>query len=73
MKTKYRIVRDGYAGYEVQRKLWWWPWWHQPRTNTRGTVEGAEDWLKCFLQRQNIGEVVKVIGELPNAETRRGT
>lgn len=26
---KYRIVRDSYAGYEVQFKTWWWPFWHQ--------------------------------------------
>jgi hypothetical protein len=27
MKNKYRIVTDKYAGYEVQVKKWFWPFW----------------------------------------------
>ena len=26
-KTKYRIVKDRYLGYEAQRKVWWFPFW----------------------------------------------
>jgi hypothetical protein len=25
--SEYRIVRDNYAGFEVQRRTWWWPFW----------------------------------------------
>lgn len=43
MKTKYRVVRDGCAGYEAQFKLWWFPFWLQCfGTNTRGTVERSK-------------------------------
>lgn len=40
--AKYRIVRDGYAGYEVQRKRWWFPFWMQAGINTWRTVEQAK-------------------------------
>ena len=42
-KTKYRIVRDSYAGFEAQYRPWWSPFWFQCFwCNTRGTIEGAE-------------------------------
>lgn len=28
-RKRYRIVTDNYAGYEVQVKLWFWPFWLQ--------------------------------------------
>jgi hypothetical protein len=41
-RTKYRIVKDGYAGYEAQFKRWWSPVWMQCGfCNTSGTVEMA--------------------------------
>lgn len=41
-RTKYRIVKDGYAGYEAQFKRWWFPVWMQCGfCNTSGTVEMA--------------------------------
>lgn len=27
--AKYRIVRDSYSGYEVQKRLTFWPFWYQ--------------------------------------------
>lgn len=44
--TRYRIVTDKYAGYEVQTKYWWWPWWVSPRTNTHSTVDDARKYAK---------------------------
>lgn len=40
-KTRYRIVTDKYAGYEVQTKYWWWPWWVCPKVNTFHSLERA--------------------------------
>jgi len=43
---KYRIVTDLFAGYEVQCKRWWFPFWIQRRyTNTHKTVDKAKDWI----------------------------
>lgn len=47
--AEYRIVRDDYAGYEVQARRWWWPFWWQTSspdifsTNTKCNISGAED------------------------------
>jgi hypothetical protein len=41
-KTKYRVVRDDYRGYEAQFKPWYLPFWLQCfGTNTSSTLEGA--------------------------------
>lgn len=38
-----RIVRDKYAGYEVQVWRWWWPFWTEADfMNTHFSVERAE-------------------------------
>lgn len=42
LKREYRIVVDGYAGYEVQTRIWWWPFWQMAGgTNTHYTIEQA--------------------------------
>ena len=43
-KPEYRVVRDNYAGYEVQVRRWWhWPFWVQAEgCNTHSSVEAAE-------------------------------
>ena len=69
-QPRYRIVRDRYCGYEVQQKLWWCPWWHQPECNTRSTVEGAEQWLRLYLRARSNGNVVKYIEPDEIAEAR---
>lgn len=46
-KTKYRIVTDKYAGFEVQFRFGWWPFWTQCNNiNTHKTVELAEEWCR---------------------------
>lgn len=55
MKTKYRIVRDNYSGYEVQRKRWWFPIWLQVGVNTHYSLEKAEAYVQKY-----INYVVKV-------------
>ena len=40
-KTKYRIVRDNYCGYEVQFRYWWMPFYFQGDCNTHVSVERA--------------------------------
>lgn len=44
-KTRYRIVRDSYAGYEAQRKRWWWKW-TEIDVNTFTTVKDAEEFCR---------------------------
>lgn len=45
-KNKYRIVRDNYAGYEVQIKRWWFPFWIQVDFNTHYSIECAESYAR---------------------------
>lgn len=55
--TKYRIVRDAYAGYEVQSRVWFSPFWFQCGfTNTFSRIEDAEKYAVGLQQ-----PVVKVI------------
>ncbi|BBD74649.1 hypothetical protein [Pectobacterium phage PPWS2] len=55
-KTQYRIVRDDYCGYEVQRRFWWCPFYFQIKINTHHSIEEAERWLRVYLR-----EVVKYL------------
>ena len=51
--AQYRIVRDGYLGYEVQVRRWWFPLWIQVGlSNTHQSIERAEKWLDCYLQKE---------------------
>lgn len=46
-KTRYKIVRDSYAGYEVLCKLWFLPFWKQlGGTNTYRSYERALEYIK---------------------------
>jgi hypothetical protein len=54
--TRYRIVRDGYAGFEVQKWRLWWPIWMQcwsarGMCNTHKSIEDA----KWFIQMHKAG------------------
>jgi hypothetical protein len=49
---KYRIVRDTYAGYEVQAWRWWWPFWMQCGINTHLSVEEAKEWASRHRQEE---------------------
>lgn len=45
-KDRYRIVRDGYAGYEVQVRRWWFPIWFQHGfVNTHDSVDAARAYI----------------------------
>lgn len=51
MKKYYRIVRDEWDGYEVQRWRWWFPFWlqcceHGYISNTHMSVEEAEEFIE---------------------------
>jgi hypothetical protein len=60
MKRFYRIVHDSYAGYEVQWRYSWMPFWVQADTsNTFQSVERAEEFAK-----KHAGGVVKFLGVL---------
>ncbi|MBL87188.1 MAG: hypothetical protein CMO82_11080 [Winogradskyella sp.] len=47
-KRQYRIVTDNFSGFEVQKRLWYYPFWFQIRSenrlpvNTHKTIESAE-------------------------------
>lgn len=46
-KTRIRVVRDRYAGHEVQFRHWWMPFYFQlGGTNTHRTLEEAI----CYAQ-----------------------
>lgn len=46
--AEYRIVRDAYAGYEVQKRTWWLPIWRQVGfSNTHESVEKAREYAKA--------------------------
>lgn len=61
MKARYRIVRDGYAGYEVQAWRWWLPFWTQVGfCNTWLSIEQAEAFAKACATKR----VVKDLGWL---------
>ena len=58
-KTKYRIARDAYAGYEAQYKPWWSPFWMQCYgLNTMPTVDLARK--LCFQHATEVVEYVNV-------------
>ncbi len=64
--TKYRIVTDKYQGFEVQKKLWWWPIWIQNPVNTHSSLECAEKYARNLATKnikKNNSKVVKNLGE----------
>lgn len=62
--ARYRIVRDRYLGFEVQKKVWWWPLWVQVGfANTHATVENARLFAEC--------DANPVVEELPRLAKRR--
>lgn len=49
--AEYRIVRDNFAGYEVQIRRWWVPFWVQANfCNTHCSIEAAERWAEQHAQ-----------------------
>jgi hypothetical protein len=45
-RTRYRIVRDRWAGYEVQWRYWWMPFYVQGAINTHSSLAGARLYLE---------------------------
>lgn len=67
---QYRIVKDRYLGFEVQRRRWWLPIWLQVGVNTHTSVLQAEQ----FIERQSRGGEVKRVGSLlPRFLARKAT
>lgn len=72
MKTKYRIVTDKSAGFQLQEMVWWWPFWDECHWadgrygNTNYSIEDAEALAKQLEDRKAkpIFTVVKKF-ELP--------
>jgi hypothetical protein len=52
--AKYRIVRDSYSGYEIQKRPAFWPFWYQvSRTggygcNTFSSLERAKEAIEVM-------------------------
>jgi len=56
-KTKYRIVKDNFAGYEAQFRYWWMPFWKQINfTNTSSTIENAKKIIDG--KRKSVVEII---------------
>lgn len=65
MKTRYRIVTDDFAGFEVQIKRWWLPIWFQCHhrgmfINTFGTQDKALEFIKA-RKSGNVNPNPKVV------------
>lgn len=65
-ETKYRICTDAYAGYEVQHKYWFWPFWlasgqHSTLTNTFSSLDKAEEYALVLRKWSEKKKVVKYI------------
>lgn len=58
-RPKYRIVRDYLGGYEVQFRVWWFPFWIQHSINSHATLRMAEEYIKDIPNKKN--NVVKYI------------
>ena len=56
-RTRWRIVRDGYCGYEVQFREWWMPFWLEHGfTNTHVSIARAKDYIE--RHKTHVVEVV---------------
>jgi len=57
--SRYRIIKDSYAGFEVQKWRLWWPFWMQCHTgltlcNTHDSLEKA----LAFVEWHKAGKEV---------------
>jgi hypothetical protein len=66
-QTRYRVVRDRWAGYEAQFRPWWSLFWMQcsryhggPGTNTHETIESARQLCADHAKHpyHRVGQVV---------------
>lgn len=53
--TRYRVVRDRYAGYEVQKWRLWFPFWIQCGfVNTHLSLEAAQQYIELHKNNNVI-------------------
>ena len=46
-KRRFRVVTDKHAGFEVQIKKWYYPFWSQVGViNTQSTIEEAKEFIE---------------------------
>lgn len=68
-RTRYRIVRDTYLGYEAQVRKWWWPCYFQINgCNTRSTLEKSR--LLVELHKDNTVYSEDIIDTLKDKSNR---
>lgn len=48
---KYRVVRDSYAGFEVQTWRWWLPFWLCIPLNTHRSIDKAKESIDRKLRK----------------------
>ena len=54
-KRQFRIITDEFAGYEVQIRHWYWPFWTQAGlVNTHRTIEAAIEFIAKERERLNF-------------------
>ena len=59
-RVKYRVVTDDWLGYEVQKKLWYFPFWYIIGVNTHRTIYDAENFIEEHKKKKAFkSEVVK--------------
>ena len=52
---KYRVMRDGYLGFQVECWRIWFPIWIQvDGCNTHRTIGEAAEWLDNYLKNGNV-------------------
>lgn len=67
MKKQYRIVRDKFRGYEVQKRYFLLPIWFQIRDkelrpiNTNGSIEEAKKLVEWDKKRTKVVDISKWI------------
>ena len=45
---KYRVVPDSYAGFEVQHRTIWLPFWRPHACNTFSNLESAKEYIEII-------------------------
>lgn len=55
-RTRYRIVTDAYAGYEVQFRYWWIPFYIQYEINTHQSIEAARAFMSKISKVNTVVE-----------------
>ena len=51
---RYRVVRDNYLGFEVQRLRWWWPLWLQVGINTFSSLDRAISYVERIKANTHV-------------------